>query len=206
MSPNAFLLTLDLIGTFVFALNGALTAIKVARLDIVGVLTLAIITGVGGGIMRDVLIGTVPPAAFRLWYYLAVAGLGGVLVAAVGPRLNRLRVPILVLDAAGLSLYAVVGSGKALDASLGILPAVLLGVMTAVGGGTIRDLMTQQVPSVLHSELYALPALLAAVIVVAGYRMGLPELPTAIVGACACFALRGFGLKYRLNMPSIPAS
>lgn len=206
MSPNALLLTLDLIGTFVFALNGALTAIKVARLDIVGVLTLAIITGVGGGIMRDVLIGAVPPAAFQFWYYLAVAGLGGVLVAAVGPRLNRLRVPILVLDAAGLSLFAVVGAGKALDAGLGILPAVLLGVMTGVGGGTIRDLMTKQVPSVLHSELYAVPALLGAVIVVAGYRMGLPELPTAIVGAAACFLLRGFGMKYRLNMPRIPAA
>lgn len=204
VSPTALLLTLDLIGTFAFALNGALTAIKVARLDIVGVVTLGIITAVGGGIMRDMLIGDVPPAAFRLWYYLAVATLGGLLVFVVGHRLNRLRIPILILDAAGLSLFAVVGAGKALDAGLGILPAILLGVLTGVGGGTIRDLMTKQVPTVLHSELYAVPALLAAATVVVGYRLGLPELPTAIVGASLCFILRGFGLKFRLNVPRTP--
>lgn len=203
MSLTTLLLVLDLIGTFAFALNGALTAIKVARLDVVGVVTLAIITAIGGGIMRDVLIGDVPPAAFQLWYYLAVSLLGGLLVFAIGHRLNRLRVPILILDAAGLSLFAVVGSSKALDAGLGILPAILLGILTGVGGGTLRDLMTQKLPTVLHSELYVIPALIAAICVVVGNRAGLPEIPTAIIGAILCFAVRGFGLKYRLNAPRI---
>ena len=115
------LLVLDLAGTFAFALNGALTAVRVAHVDIVGVITLGMITAVGGGIIRDVLLGVLPPSTFVDWRYLAVAAGGGLIVFLFSRWLGRFTSPIDVLDAAGLSLFAVTGAGKALE--LGVGPA-----------------------------------------------------------------------------------
>ncbi|MCE0762470.1 trimeric intracellular cation channel family protein [Pseudonocardia kujensis] len=198
------LLALDLTGTFVFGLNGALTAVRAARLDIVGVLALAVITALGGGITRDVLIGAVPPAAFRDWRYLALALGGGLVAFALSRRLERLETPIVVLDAVGLSVFAVIGAAKALEFGLGIGPAILLGAITAVGGGTIRDTLVRQIPSVLHSDLYAIPALLAAALTAAAVRTGTYGLPTALGAAAICFAVRMIGVRFRLNAPGPP--
>lgn len=150
------LLALDLTGTFVFGLNGALTAVRATRLDVVGVVTLGMMTALGGGVIRDVLIGSVPPATFQDWRYFALAFGGGIIAFALSRRLDRLEMPITVLDAVGLSVFAVIGASKASEYGLGVGPAVLLGVITAVGGGTIRDLMIGQIPTVLRSELYAI--------------------------------------------------
>src|SRR3954451_21029991 len=119
------LLALDLTGTFAFAVNGALTALRMARLDIVGVITLGIITALGGGIIRDVLIDRLPPATFSDWRYLAVAAVGGLIAFVCGRHLERLSAPINVLDAAGLSLFAVTGASKALESGLGPTQAVI---------------------------------------------------------------------------------
>src|SRR4029079_17195583 len=106
------LLALDLAGTLAFAVNGALTALRVARLDIVGVVTLGMITALGGGIIRDVLLDALPPATFSDWRYLSVAALGSLVAFVFGRGLDRWATPILVLDAAGLSLFAVSGALK----------------------------------------------------------------------------------------------
>lgn len=198
------LLALDLTGTFVFGLNGALTAVRAARLDIVGVLALAVITALGGGITRDVLIGAVPPAAFSDSRYLALALGGGLVAFALSRRLERLETPIVVLDAVGLSVFAVIGAAKALEFGLGIGPAILLGAITAVGGGTIRDTLVRQIPSVLHSDLYAIPALLAAALTAAAVRTGTYGLPTALGAAAICFAVRMIGVRFRLHAPGPP--
>src|SRR4051812_32933881 len=134
-------LALDLTGTFAFALNGALTAIRVARLDVVGVVTLGMITALGGGIIRDILIDYLPPATFSDWRYLAVAAIGSLVAFTFGRRLDRWLNPILVLDAAGLSLFAVSGALKTLEFGGGPAQAVILGAVTAVGGGTMRDVL-----------------------------------------------------------------
>src|SRR3954447_15595426 len=130
------LLALDLLGTFAFALNGALTALRVAHLDIVGVLTLGMITALGGGIIRDILLGSLPPATFSDWRYLAVAATGGLIAFIFGRGLQRLQTSITVWDAAGLSLFAVTGASKALGLGIGPAPAIILGAITGVGGGT----------------------------------------------------------------------
>ena len=153
------LLILDLAGTFAFALNGALTAVRVAHVDIVGVITLGMITAVGGGIIRDVLLGALPPATFVDWRYLAVAAGGGLIAFLFSGWLTRFTNPIDVLDAAGLSLFAVIGAVKALELGVGPAQAIILGAVTGVGGGTVRDVLIQRVPSVLSSGLYAIPAL-----------------------------------------------
>src|SRR4051812_46407817 len=175
------LLTLDLTGTFAFGLNGALTAVRAARLDIVGVVTLGVITALGGGIIRDVLIGDVPPATFRDWRYLALAVGGGLVGFALSQRLGRLEIPINVFDALGVGVFAVLGASKAVASGLGGGPAILLGTVTGAGGGTIRDVLIGRIPSVLRSELYAIPALIAAAITVAALRMSLYGLPAALV-------------------------
>ena len=146
MSGNALLLFLELLGTFAFALNGALTAAQVARLDIVGVLTLGVITAIGGGIIRDLLIGAVPPEAFTTWLFLTVAAIGALVVFFLGARLAHFKSAITVMDAAGLSLFCVTGATKALSFGLGPAQAALLGMITAVGGGTLRDMLIGRMP------------------------------------------------------------
>ena len=197
-------LVLDLAGTFAFALNGALTAVRAARLDIVGVVTLGMITALGGGIVRDILLGALPPATFNDWRYLAVAAGGGLLAFALSRQLERLATPIEIFDALGLSLFAVTGAAKAMTLGAGAGQAILLGAITAVGGGTIRDVLVRRVPTVLSSELYAIPALLGAAVVVLGTRAGLGPLLPALAGAGLCLLVRLIGLRFRLDAPHPP--
>jgi uncharacterized membrane protein YeiH len=200
------LLVLDLVGTFVFALDGALTALRVARLDIVGVVTLGMVTALGGGIVRDLLIGAVPPATFGDWRYLAVATAGGLVAFVVGRRLEPHTLPIGMLDAAGLSLFAVTGASKALDFGLGPGQAIILGAITGVGGGTIRDVLVGRIPAVLHSGLYAIPALVGAAITVGAHRADLYGVTAAVVAAAACFAIRMVGILFDLDAPRPPGA
>ncbi|HEU5388174.1 MAG TPA: TRIC cation channel family protein [Streptosporangiaceae bacterium] len=204
MTEPPLLLAFDLAGTFVFAVNGALTGLEAARLDIVGMITLGMVTAVGGGIVRDVLIGAVPPAAFRYWPYLAVAAGGALLAFFFSRALRKLALPIDLLDAAGLSLFAVTGATKSLEYGLGVAPAIILGAVTGVGGGTIRDVLVRRVPTVLTSGLYAIPALVGAVIAVIAVRTGVYGVPAAIGAALACFLIRAAGIRYHLNAPVAP--
>jgi uncharacterized membrane protein YeiH len=200
------LLVLDLVGTFAFGLNGALTAVRAARLDIVGVVTLGVITAVGGGILRDVLIGDVPPAAFGDWRYLALAVGGGLVAFALSRWLDRLEVPITVLDAVGLSVFAVLGAAKAMAFGLEAGPAIILGAVTGVGGGTIRDTLVRQVPTVLRSDLYAIPALIAAALTVAAIHLDVYGLAAALAAAGICFVIRMLGVVFGLQAPRPPGT
>jgi uncharacterized membrane protein YeiH len=204
VAQPTLLLVLDLVGTFVFALDGALLALRVARLDLVGTVTLGMVTAIGGGVIRDLLIGAVPPATFSDWRYLAVATAGGLIAFLLGHRLERLSAPITVLDAAGLSLFAVTGASKALDFGLGAGQAVILGAITAVGGGTVRDVLVRRVPAVLQSGLYAIPAIIGAAITVATIRTEVFGPVTAVAAAAVCFLVRMVGVRYDLNAPRPP--
>jgi uncharacterized membrane protein YeiH len=168
------------------------------------VVTLGMLTALGGGILRDILIGSLPPATFSDWRYLAVATAGSLIAFAFSWRLTRLATPILVLDAAGLSLFAVTGAIKALDLGVGAGQAVILGAVTAVGGGTLRDVLTGHVPVVLRSELYAIPALLAAAVVVIAERAGGYGVAAASAAAVLCFGVRMLGVRYHLDAPRPP--
>ena len=202
IAESPLLLALDLAGTFAFALNGALTAIRMAKLDLVGVVTLGMITALGGGIIRDVLLDSLPPATFSDWRYLAVAATGSLVAFGFGRRLDRRSGPILALDAAGLSLFAITGASKALQFDVGAGQAVILGAITAVGGGTLRDVLIGRIPIVLRSELYAIPALAGALVVVITDRIGVFGVPAAVGGAALCFAIRMLGVRFRLNAPA----
>lgn len=204
MSPT--FLVLDLTGTFAFALNGALTALRVAQLDIVGVVTLGMFTALGGGIIRDILLDALPPATFSDWRYLTVAAVGSLVAFVFGRNLDWLARPILMLDAAGLSLFAVTGALKGREYDVGLAQAVILGAITAVGGGTLRDVLIRQIPVVLRSELYAIPALVGAVLVVAAGELGAANLPAAIAAAVICFGIRMLAIRFGIDAPSPPGS
>jgi uncharacterized membrane protein YeiH len=202
MTGAAVVLVLDLLGTVTFALNGAMTASRRVRLDIVGVLSLGVITAIGGGLIRDVLLGATPPAAFQHWRYLAAAFAGAAVAWVLTGPPRPLHRAIVVLDAVGLSVFCVTGAHKAVEMGLAPAPAILLGAITAVGGGTIRDVLVGTVPSVLTSELYAIPALVGGAVAVLAGAAGAPAGPAAVVGAVLCFAIRMVGVRFDLHAPA----
>jgi uncharacterized membrane protein YeiH len=204
---RTLVLALDLCGTFVFALSGAAVGIR-HKLDLFGVLVLSFVAATAGGIMRDVLLGATPPAAILDWRYPAVSVVAGLALFSSYPIRDRyqiderLRKPILVFDAAGLALFAVAGALKALAFQLGPIEAVLTGVLTAVGGGVVRDVLVREVPTVLHSELYAVAALVGAGLVVGGRMLGLPSDATVAAGAVVCFGLRLIAVRRGWRLPT----
>ncbi|ABC82941.1 trimeric intracellular cation channel family protein [Anaeromyxobacter dehalogenans] len=191
---------LDLGGTFVFALSGAAAAVK-HRLDVFGALVLSLVAASSGGILRDVLIGAIPPAALADWRYLAVSLLAGAVVLAAHATVDRLRNPVQLFDAAGLALFAVAGTHKALVYHLGPLPAALLGTLTGIGGGVVRDLLVAEVPTVLRAEVYAVAALAGATVVVVGSWLGIPSPIATTAGALLCFGLRFMALRRGWRLP-----
>jgi uncharacterized membrane protein YeiH len=188
-TSGVLLVVLDMMGIFVFALSGGLVGVR-KELDVFGVLVLAGATGLGGGFMRDVLIGDVPPAALADWRYLAVPVAGGLVTFWFHPTLGRMERLVTVFDAAGLGLFCVVGALKALEFGLGPVPAALMGTLSAVGGGVVRDVLAGRVPVVLRSELYATPALVGASVAVLGEGTALPTWTYAVGGAVLCTTWR----------------
>lgn len=194
---------LDLGGVFVFAVSGASLAAR-KRFDVVGMLVLATATGLGGGILRDVLLGDIPPVALRDQLYLAMPLAAAALVLVGHHVVERVERPVLVFDAAGLGLFAVVGTAKALDFGLGILPSVLLGVTTAVGGGVVRDVLAREVPVVFRADsaVYAIPAAMgAATTALVWSRESLDATP-AVAIASAVVIVRVLALRRGWRAPT----
>ncbi len=194
------LVALDLAGTFVFALSGALAAVN-RRLDFFGIMVLAFAAGNAGGITRDLLIDAVPPAAIRDWRYMAVSLLAGGLTFFWHRAVDRLRSPVQVFDAAGLALFAVTGTQKALTVGVNPAIAAVLGMITGIGGGMTRDVLLNDVPTVLRSEIYAIAGLAGAAVVVLGYVLRLPSSGAMLVGALLCFAIRMVAIRRSWQLP-----
>jgi uncharacterized membrane protein YeiH len=194
------LLVLDLCGVAVFAASGALAAVH-ARLDVFGVMVLAAVTALGGGVVRDVLLGVAPPSTLRQWPYLVVPAVVALLVFHWHPAVARLRRAVQLADALGLALFVTTGTAVALRAGAPAVTAALVGVITGVGGGVLRDVLLREIPTVLRREIYALAAVGGAVVVVAGDAAGLPELPVALVAAVLVAGTRVLALWRRWNAP-----
>ncbi|HEY7434197.1 MAG TPA: trimeric intracellular cation channel family protein [Methylomirabilota bacterium] len=198
---DTLLLALDLLGTFVFALSGAVKGVK-GRLDLFGVLVMSFAAASAGSITRDVVIGAVPPAAISDWRYLAASVLAGLLTFTWHPVIERVRSAVLVFDGAGLALFAVTGTQAALASGLNLIMAALLGMVTGIGGGMLRDLLVGEVPIVLRTDLYAVAALLGATVVAGGDVIGLPPAAGTIAGAIVCFGLRVVAIRRGWRLPA----
>jgi uncharacterized membrane protein YeiH len=186
-------LALDLVGVFAFALSGGLVAVK-KRFDLFGVLVLAAAAALGGGVMRDLLIGDTPPVGISDWRLMGTAVFAGLVTFLAHPGVERISKIVRVLDAAGLATFAIGGSLKALGAGVEPLAAVVIGVITAVGGGMIRDVLAGQVPEVLRREMYALPALLGSALLVAAHHWDL--ISAAVIWSCV-------GLVFGIRMVAV---
>ncbi|GLY04710.1 MULTISPECIES: TRIC cation channel family protein [Actinoplanes] len=200
MTGGYGLLVADLIGVAVFAASGASAAVA-KRLDIFGVAFVGFAAALGGGILRDLVIGSVPPLAFADWRYAVTAVLASVAVFRLHPRLHRVRRTVLLLDAAGLGLFTVTGTLKALDAGVPAVGACLVGMLTAIGGGLTRDLLTGEIPVVLQREIYAMAALFGAALVTVMYRLDLHGLFPLIMAASLVTGVRLLALYRRWSPP-----
>ncbi|WP_433268095.1 trimeric intracellular cation channel family protein [Actinosynnema sp. CS-041913] len=194
------LTVLELIGIAAFAASGAVAAVR-ARLDVFGVIVLALTTALGGGLIRDILLGVRPPSALVTWPYLAVAGGTGLIVFWFHPTVEKLRRSVLLLDAVGLGLFVTAGTSTAL--SLGAPPyaACLVGMTTGIGGGALRDVLLREIPLVLRREIYAVAALGGAMIVALGNWLKLPAGPVAILGSVLIVGVRVIALWRKWNAP-----
>jgi uncharacterized membrane protein YeiH len=199
-ATKLFLIALDFVGTFVFALSGAIAAVK-RELDFFGVLVLSFVAATTGGIIRDLLIGAIPPATLVDWRYLAISLLAGILTFYWFPFIDRLKSPVQLFDAAGLALFAVSAAQKALTYGLDAPVAALIGMLTGIGGGMARDVLLNEVPTVLRAEFYAIAALAGAGTVVVGESLGLPSAETTLAAALLCLGLRLGGIYRGWHLP-----
>ncbi len=207
LEPDGLLIAFDLLGIFVFAISGALVAVR-RDFDVFGVLVLAGATGLGGGFVRDVLIGASPPAALNSWIYLMAPVAAGLLTFWFHGPLGRVERVVSVFDAFGLSLFCVTGALKAVSFGLDPLAAALMGMVTGIGGGMIRDVLAGRPPVVFSTELYAIPALAGASVAVAGDAMGQPWLIVGPLGALVCGGWRLLAMwrDWHAPKPRGPAS
>ncbi|VXB98113.1 trimeric intracellular cation channel family protein [Aeromicrobium sp. 9AM] len=199
---DTLLLVLDLAGIAVFASTGALVGVR-KELDVFGVTVLALITGLGGGVLRDVLIGSVPPAALDDWRYLVVPAATALVVFVFHPAFGRMERQIMVLDAVGLGLFCVTGAVKADEAGLGVLAASVLGTLSGVGGGMLRDVVAGRVPVIFRGELYATPAFAGAFIATIVHHEGYVEWWYALAFV-VCLGWRLIALKRGWTAPLPP--
>lgn len=197
----ALILIADLSATFLFAAEGALTA-ALARLDPIGVLVIAFVSGLGGGVIRDLLIAEGRPAAVANWRYTPVVLAGAIAGWSLVSMPWVTATPAVVtLDAMGLALGAVAGTEKALNHRVHPVVSVFVGGLGGVGGGMIRDLLLNNVPRVLHTDVYATAALLAAVVVVAGRQLRFGARRVALFAALSCFVLRMLAWHFGWSLP-----
>ena len=197
---NILLVVLDLGGTFVFAVSGALVAVR-HRLDVFGVAVLAFAAGNAGGITRDLLIGTVPPAAVADWKYIGVSTIAAAVTFVWHPAADRFRNDVLWCDAVGLAFFAVSGTQKALLHGLHPAMAALLGMLTGIGGGMLRDVLVAEIPTVLRADIYALAALAGATAVALAHVLHLSPIVAMMVGGALCFALRFAAINFGWHLP-----
>ncbi len=197
---SEFLKVLDLVGTFAFALSGAVSGVK-HKIDLFGVLVLSFVAATAGGITRDVLIGDVPPASIEDWRYITLSILAGVVTFYWYPLIAKMKSPVQIFDAVGLGLFAVTGAGKAITFNLGPSAAVMMGMLTGIGGGIARDLLVSEVPVVFTAELYAIAALAGAAIVVFGNALYPRSAVIAAAGGIVCVTLRLMAVRRGWKLP-----
>ena len=200
LNGHALFTFLDLAGTFAFAISGAVAA-KERGLDWFGILVIAFTVACGGGVLRDLCIGAIPPAGLADWRYLVAAVVAAVLTMASQGLVERLAHPVVLFDSLGLGLFAVTGAQKALLFGSNAEVAVLMGIVTAVGGGVARDVLLNRVPVILQREIYASAALVGAAIATFGDVLGVASPVLTWCAVAVCFALRYLALRLRWNLP-----
>lgn len=201
---------LELIGAAAFAISGAMAAIK-RKADIFGVVFLGVITALGGGVIRDVLIGQLPPKMFVSYAYLLASLLVSLIVFfdayirrekyfANKDKLSEIN---NIFDAAGLAVFTISGMNTAMGVSDNVILILTLGVITGVGGGMLRDMMTNTMPKVLRKRVYAVASLIGGALYYVLHLIGVNDILSAVIGMVTIFVLRVLATAYKWNLPSV---
>lgn len=193
-------LVIDLMGTFAFGVSGALAG-RQRRLDPFGVFVVTYATACGGGVLRDLCLGALPPVGMTDWRYMACVLLAAGVTLWGRPLLDPLRHPIVWFDSLGLGLFAVAGAQKSMLFTNNFELALVLGVVGAVGGGVVRDVLLDRVPIILEKEIYALAALAGAAVQVVGHAMAWSPILTPWIAIATCFLIRSLALRYSWSLP-----
>lgn len=204
---DQLILVLELVGTLAFAASGAMTALK-KNMDLFGVCILGLTTAVGGGVIRDVILGATPPATFQSPIYAVVAVVTSVVL--FWPRLRRVfmwdpvlyDLAMLVMDSAGLGIFTVMGIRIAYEQvdQPGWFLLVFVGVVTGVGGGVLRDVLSNQKPYIFVKHFYACPTLIGALLCALCWRH-LGDIPSMLLGAAVILVLRLCAAHFRWGLP-----
>lgn len=194
------LYTLDLVGTGAFAASGAVAGIR-RKMDLFGVMVLGLVTAIGGGTLRDLLLGDNPPFCFKNEVYLYLALGVSLLTFALYRHMTVMHQPLLYFDAIGLGTFVVIGTEKALHFDLGLLGAVIMGVITATAGGVIRDVLANQIPLILRKEIYASACLAGGTLLVLLIQNGLPRSMALLIAAATVIALRLLAIRFNWALP-----
>ena len=207
---DEIMFVLELIGAAAFAVSGAMVAIE-KRAGIFGILFLAVTTALGGGVIRDVLIGRIPPVMFVSYWYLlisVVAALAVFIDAYLRSEKYKLHLDKLdavnnIFDAIGLAVFTVSGMNAAMPVSDNVILVLFVGMCTGVGGGMLRDVMTNTMPKVLRKRVYAVASLLGGGLYYAMYALGVNQIVSLGCGMLLIFALRLFATIFKWNLPSV---
>lgn len=191
---------LDLCGTLIFAISGALKGIR-HELDVLGVLVLAVATGIGGGIIRDLFLGATPPAVFQDEWYFVICIVGGLVTFYAAPPIAQRWNRVMVADAIGLGVFAVIGASKGIAYGLGPIGVTMMGALTATGGGVVRDVLVREVPAVIQRDFYATAALIGSLCLWGLHTLGAGPVVQAVVTIGVTTALRFYAMEKNLNLP-----
>jgi uncharacterized membrane protein YeiH len=194
---------LDLIGTVAFAASGAWAGVR-RNMDLFGVLVLGMVTAIGGGTLRDLLLGDLPPFCLRNEVYLWLPVTVALLVFISHRFLPQIETPLLYLDAIGLGTFVVIGTGKAIAFQTGPLGAVLMGVMTGTAGGVIRDVLSNEVPLIMRREIYASACILGGSLLVVLQAFDVAENISLLLAATSVILLRILAINYNWSLPKAP--
>jgi len=193
---------LDIFGTFVFAVSGAFRAVKY-ELDILGVLVLSVATGVGGGLIRDIIIGATPPAAFQDETYLLICVLGGLIVFISAPKIAVRWDLVMLADAVGLGVFTAIGCFKGIAHGLGPIGIIMMGAITATGGGMVRDILVTEIPAVIRTDVYATAAIAGGGCLLLVRYLGYGEPVQLMSAIVTTTGLRFLAMGYQLSLPKV---
>jgi uncharacterized membrane protein YeiH len=202
MSLDHTIRVLDYVGTLAFALSGALKAGR-RHMDIFGMFVLALLTAVGGGTMRDLMLGRAPVFWLRDMNYLGLCAVATAVVFLLRGNIARAEQPLLIFDAIGLGVFTVIGTQLGLQAHVAIPAAIGLGCLTGIGGGVLRDLLALTHPVVLHREIYAVASLGGAAVLAWMNYAGLPPAASVVACGAAVVTIRLLSLHYGWALPSL---
>ncbi|QIM63752.1 hypothetical protein A1D29_10870 [Pasteurellaceae bacterium Orientalotternb1] len=202
--PWSFLFIQDLIGTIVFAISGAIAA-RQHKMDIFGMFVLAFVTGVGGGTLRDVMIGSTPVFWMKQPIYVLMISIAVILVAILRNQIDRdyWKKGLLIFDAIGLGVFTVIGVQKGIDFGLHPLICIALGGITGCFGGLIRDILRNEVPIILQKEVYVTASLVGGVIFILFRDAGFESNWVDVATVATVIAIRMFTIRYNLHLPKV---